>query len=60
MLQFIFLIVDLYVLIPAVIAQVLNPFAELVVPIAKPIKEGKEEIGIHPVIEEAKIRKCSI
>ena len=43
----------------SVIAQI-YPIAELVIPIRIPIKEAKAEIEIHPVIVEAKIRKCSI
>ena len=54
------LIIDLYFLIAAVIAQIFNPIAELVIPIGVPIKEVKTGIKIHPVIVEAKIRKCSI
>ena len=46
-------------LIPAVIAQIFNPIAELVIPIGIPIKE-KAETDIHPVIVETKIRKCSV
>ena len=49
------LIIDLYFLIPAVIAQIFNPIAELVIPIGIPAKEAKTEIEIHPVIVEAKI-----
>ena len=60
MLLFLFLIADLYFLIPAVIAQILNPIAELVIPIRIPSKEEKVEIEIHLVLAEAKIRKCSI
>ena len=41
---FFFLIIDLNLLIPAVIAQVFNPIAELVIPIGIPIKEAKTEI----------------
>ena len=55
-----FLIIDLYCLIPAVIAQVFNRIAELVIPIEIPIREGKAEIKMHPVIVGAKIRKCLI
>ena len=40
----------LWCLIPAVLAQIFNPIAELVIPIGIPIKEGKVEIEIHPVI----------
>ena len=57
---FFFLIIDLYFLIPAAITQIFNPIAELVIPIGIPSKETKIEIHIHPVIAEAKIRKCSI
>ena len=57
---FFFLIIDLYFLIPAVIARIFNPIAELVIPIAIPIKEVKAEFEIHPVVVEARIRKCSI
>ena len=57
---FFFLIIDLYFLIPAVIAQIFNPIAELVIPIGIPNKEAKAEIEIHLVIAEAKIRECSL
>ena len=60
MLLFFFLIIDVYFLIPAVIAQIFNPIAELVIPVQVPIKEAKAEIQIHPVIVEAKVRKCLI
>ena len=55
-----FLIIELFFLISEVIAHIFNPIAELVIPIGIPIKEVKAEIEIHPVILEAKIRKCSI
>ena len=38
---FVFLTVDLYFSIPAVIAQIVNPIAELVIPIGIPSKEVK-------------------
>ena len=60
MILFLFLIIDLYFLIPAAISQIFNPITELVIPIRIPIEEEKAEIEIHPVIIEAKIRKCSI
>ena len=41
------LIINLYFLIPAVIAQIFNPFAELLIPIGTPGKEAKAEIQIH-------------
>ena len=55
-----FLITDLYFLIPAVFAQIFNPTAELIIPIGIPTKEAKAEIEKHPVIVEAKLGKCSI
>ena len=57
---FFFLIIDLYFLIPAVIAEISNPIAELVTPIGIPSKEAKAKTGRHPVIVESEIRKCSI
>ena len=57
---FVFLIIDLYFLILAVIAQILNPIAELLIPIRIPTKEAKPEMEPHTNIVEAKIRKCSI
>ena len=54
------LIIDLYFLIHAAIAQILTRIVELIISIRIPIKEVKIEIEIHPVIVEAKIRKCSI
>ena len=50
----------LYFLIPAAIAKMFNPVAELVTSIGIPSKDAKAEIEIHPVIVEAKTRKCSI
>ena len=38
-----FLIIDFYFLIPAVIAQIFNPFAELVSLIEIPTKEAEAE-----------------
>ena len=52
---FSFLIIDLYFLIPAVIAQIFNPISEFVIPIEIRTKEAKAEIEIYPVIVEAKI-----
>ena len=53
-----FLIIDLYFLIPAVIAKNFNPTAELVIPIGIPTKEAKVKIETHPVTAEAKTSKC--
>ena len=50
---FIFLILDLYFLVPAVLA-------EIAISIGIPSKEAKAEIEMHRVIAEAKIRTCSI
>ena len=47
-------------LIPAVIAQVFNHIAELVIPIGIPTKDAKAGTEAHPVLVEAKIRKSSI
>ena len=47
----------MFLLVPAVIAQIFSPIAELIIPIGTPNKEAKAEIEIHPVIAEAKIRK---
>ena len=55
---FFFLIIDLCFLIPAAIAQIFNPIAELVISTGLPSKEAKAEIEIHPVTVEAKIRNC--
>ena len=52
--------IDVCFLIPSVIAHILNPIAELVIPIGKPSKEPKAEIETHPVIVQAKVKKCSI
>ena len=37
-----------------------NPIAELVISVGIPSKEAKLEIEIHPVVFEAKVRKCTI
>ena len=49
-----FLIINFYFLIPAAIAQIFNPIAELVIPIGIPSKEAKAEIEIHSVTTKAK------
>ena len=48
MFLFYFLITDLYFITPAVIAQIVNSIAELVIPIGIPRKEAKGEIKLHP------------
>ena len=50
LLFFFFLIIDLYLLITAVIIQVFNPTAELVILTGAPTKEAKIEMVVHPVI----------
>ena len=50
MFLFLFLFIDWYFLIPAVITEIFNPTVELAIPIGVPIKEGKAEMETHPVI----------
>ena len=57
---FFYLIIDLYLLILAAIAQIFNQNAELAIPIGIPITEVKAEIEIHPVVVKATVRKYSI
>ena len=56
----IFIFIDLYFLILAIIAQVFNPVTELVIPIGISTKEAEAEMETRPVVVKAKIRKCSI
>ena len=53
-------IIDLYVSTPAVIAQIFNPIAKLVIPIGIPTKKAKAEIETDPVIVEITVSKWSI
>ena len=53
---FFFLNIGLYFLIPAIIVQILNFIAEVIVPIGIPSKEAIEEIEIRSVTAETKIR----
>ena len=55
-----FLIIDLYFLIPAVIAQIFNTIAEFVIPIRTQIKEAKAKIEVYTVVVGAYIGKCSV
>ena len=57
---FFFLVIDLYFLIPAVIAQIFHKIAELVIPTGIPTKEAKIETETHPVIVVDTISKRSI
>ena len=51
------ILIGLYILIPAVIAQICNPTVELVIPIEIPTKEAKVEMDTHLAATEAKISK---
>ena len=55
-----FLIVALYVLIPAIITEIFIVVGELAIPTGIPAKEAKTEIETHLVTVEAKIGKCSV
>ena len=46
------LFINLYFLIPAIIAHIFTPIAELVIPIEIPTKEAKAETEKQPVIVE--------
>ena len=50
-----FVIIDFYFLIPAVIAQIFNRTLEFAIPTGIPPKEEKAETETHPVTIEAKI-----
>ena len=56
--SFVYMIIDLYFFIPAVIAQIFNPTAELVIPIGIPTNEANPEIERQLLTTETKIRKC--
>ena len=55
-----FLIIDLYFLLPTVIAQIFHLTAEFVIPVRIPTKSAKEEVKKHPVNVEAKKINYSI
>ena len=48
------MIIDLYFLTAAVIAQIFNLIAEIVIPIEMLTKEAKTEIEIHAITTEVK------
>ena len=54
---FFFIVINLCFLIPAVITQIFNPTAELIIPIGILSKEAKAEMETLSVIVEAKIGK---
>ena len=58
MLLLFFMIIDLYSFIPAVIAKIFNPTAELVIPIGIPTNEANPEIEMQLLTTETKIKKC--
>ena len=57
---FFYLIIDLYFLILAIIAKIINPIVELIMLLEISIKEAKSEMEIHTVAAKSKFRKCSI
>ena len=57
---FLFLIIKLYFLIPAVTAQIYNTTAELVLPIGIQTKDVKAEIETYPITAKAKTSQCLI
>ena len=57
---FFFIIIDLYFLIPAVVAQIFNSIAELISYRNSKYKEAKAKIEIPQVIIEAKTGTSSI
>ena len=52
--------IALQFLITAVIAQLLNPAAELAIPIGIPANEAHTGLKTHPVITETKINESSM
>ena len=54
---FFFLVIDLYLLIPSVIAQIFNPISEVLIPTGIPTKETRAEMETHLVIVEMTISK---
>ena len=52
-----FLLINLYFLIPAVIAQILIPTAKLVIPTGTPADEENPEIEAQPLTAEMKRKK---
>ena len=54
---FFFLIIDLYLLIPAAIGKIFNLILDLVTPIGIRSKEPKAKTEIHPINADAKIIK---
>ena len=57
MFLFFYLIIDLYILILAFIAQFFNPVVAIVIPIRIPTKNAKAEVETFPVILEVTVSK---
>ena len=57
---FFFLVIDLYFLIPAAIAQIFHKIAELVIPTGIPTKEANIGMETHPVTVVDTISKKSV
>ena len=57
---FSFSLIDLEFLVPAVITQISNPIAELVILTEIPTNEVKEEMETHPIIVEITTSECPI
>ena len=57
---FFFLIIGLYFLILAIIAQIANAIVELIIPLEISTKKAKAEKEMHAVTAKTKVRKCSI
>ena len=55
-----FLIIDLYFLILAFIAQIFDPVVELIIPLEISTKEPKAEMVIHTETSKTKVRKRSM
>ena len=53
MLLFVFLVIELYFLVSAVITQIFNPIAEIAIPIKIPTKIAKAEMKTHQVFVES-------
>ena len=59
MILLLFVYNELYYLIPAVIAQIFIPIAELAIPTETRINEANAEIQTQPIIVEDRISKFS-
>lgn len=55
-----FLITDVHFLIPADIAQIFNPTAEMTITMGIPTNKSKADTETHPEIVGREIRKCLV